>query len=249
MARLMLNDELWSKLKPIMLNFSIYDKEGLRLTTEGILYRMRSGVPWRDLPEEFGSWNSVYKRFNEWSSKGKLMQIFKKLSENPDYEWTFVDGSIVKAHQHSAGATKGEEAAIGKSVAGNTTKIHMVVDAFGLPTEFEVTGGEVHDSKVAPDLIAKLPGESTTVADRGYDSEELREQIRKGGGVPVIPRKRNSKIGNDDIDWWLYKYRHLVENIFARLKHYRSIATRYDKLKRNFEGMLALACAYIWLPM
>lgn len=67
--------------------------------------------------------------------------------------------------------------------------------------------------------------------------------------IPVIPRKNNSKIGNDDMDWGLYKYRHLVQNIFARLKHFRSIATRYDKLKRNFASMMALACSYLWLPM
>ena len=87
------------------------------------------------------------------------------------------------------------------------------------------------------------------IADKGYDSEELRDQIRAKSSVPVIPRKSNSTIGNDDIDWCLYKYRHLVENIFARLKHFRAIATRYDKLKRNYLSMLAIACSYIWLPM
>ena len=66
---------------------------------------------------------------------------------------------------------------------------------------------------------------------------------------PVIPRKRNSLKGNADMDWGLYKYRHLVENAFARLKQYRAVATRYDKLKRNFESMVAMACGYLWLPM
>jgi transposase len=101
---------------------------------------------------------------------------------------------------------------------------------------------------MATKLISKLPDYGSIIADRGYDSDPLREQISRKGLIPIIPRKKNSKIGNYDIDWCLYKYRHLVENIFARLKHFRSIATRYDKLKRNFEGMLTLACAYIWLP-
>ena len=87
------------------------------------------------------------------------------------------------------------------------------------------------------------------LADKGYDSEPLRVQIRDQGAVPVIPRKTNSNIGNDDMDWCLYKYRHLVENVFARLKHFRAIATRYDKLKRNFEASVALAYAFLWLPM
>ncbi len=249
MPRLMLNDELWSKLKTIMHQYAIYDKPNLRMTVEGILYRMRVGCPWRDLPPIFGFWNSVYQQFNRWSSKDKLISLFKALIIEPDLEWTFIDGSIVKAHQHSSGAASNENQGIGKSVAGNTTKIHMAVDAYGLPIDFEITGGEVHDCKIAPEFISKLPATDYTIADKGYDSEELRQLIRDKLSTPIIPRKNNSTIGNDDMDWGLYKYRHLVENIFARLKHFRSIATRYDKLKRNYASMLAVACAYLWLPM
>jgi transposase len=68
-----------------------------------------------------------------------------------------------------------ENQAIGKSVGGNTTKIHMAVDACGLPIEFDLTGGEVHDSKAAPDLIEKLPLSEFIIADKGYDSEDIRE--------------------------------------------------------------------------
>ena len=249
MTRLMLTDELWSKLRMIMCQHGIYDKPNLRMIIEGVLYRMRVGCPWRDLPPLFGLWNSIYQQFNRWSSKDKLVNIFKSLIDEPDLEWEFIDGSIVKAHQHSAGAASDEDQGIGKSVAGNSTKIHMAVDACGFPIAFEITGGEVHDCKVAPEFILKLPTADYTIADRGYDSEELREIIRKKSSIPIIPRKRNSTIGNTDIDWGLYKYRHLVENVFARLKHFRSIATRYDKLKRNFVSMVALACGYLWLPM
>jgi transposase len=249
MPRTILTDEFWSKLLPILNEQNIYDKTNLRHTFEGIFYRIRTGCPWRDLPKEFGSWNRIYKRFNDWAKKEKLMHIFKCLCVEPDMEWQFIDGSIIKAHQHSSGARKTEDTAIGKSVAGNTTKIHLAVDSCGFPIEFTITGGEVHDSKEAPELIAKLPNSDYKIADRGYDSELLREQIRKQGGTPVIPRKKNSTVGNEDIDWCLYKYRHLVENAFARLKHFRAVATRYDKLKRNFIGTMALACAFIWLPM
>ena len=249
MPRLMLSDEFWSKLREIMLQHRIYDKPNLRKIVEGMLYRMRVGCPWRDLPAEFGCWNSIYQQFNRWSSKNKLMKIFKSLVDVPDLEWEFIDGRIVKAHQHSTGAAGGKDEAIGKSVAGNTTKIHMAVDAYGLPIEFQLTGGEVHDAKAAPELIAKLPKSEYIIADKGYDSENIREQIRAKQSSPIIPRKSNSKTGNSDIDWGLYKYRHLVENVFARLKHFRAIATRYDKLKQNYASMLALACSYIWLPM
>ena len=230
MARLMLTDELWSKLRIIMRQHGIYDKSNLRMIVEGILYRMRVGCPWRDLPTLFGLWNSIYQQFNRWSSKDKLISIFKALVVEPDLEWEFIDGSIVKAHQHSTGAAGDEDQAIGKSVAGNTTKIHMAIDACGF-------------------LIERLPTADYIIADKGYDSEEVRETIRAKSSTPVIPRKKNSTIGNNEMNWGLYKYRHLVENIFARLKHFRSIATRYDKLKRNYASMLALACSYLWLPM
>lgn len=249
MARQILIDEHWSKLRTIMREHGIYDKPNLRKTVEGILYRMRTGCPWRDLPPVFGLWNSIYQQFNRWSSKNILMKIFKALVEDPDFEWEFIDGSIVKAHQHSTGSASGTNEAIGKSVAGNTTKIHMAADVYGLPIDFMITCGEVHDCKVAPEFVLELPIADYIIADKGYDKEELRDLIKQRGSIPVIPRKSNSKIGNEDMDWCLYKYRHLVENIFARIKHFRAIATRYDKLRRNYEAMVALACGYMWLPM
>ena len=87
------------------------------------------------------------------------------------------------------------------------------------------------------------------VADKEYDSEKIREQIRSRGAIAVIPRKSNSVIGNADMDWSLYHHRHLVENAFARLKHFRRLATRYDKLKRNYESVVAMACRFLWLSM
>jgi transposase len=84
---------------------------------------------------------------------------------------------------------------------------------------------------------------------KGYDSEKLRQQIEEQGAMAVIPRKRNSIKGNADLDRGLYKNRHLVENVFARLKQYRAVATRFDKLRRNYDSVVALACAILWLPM
>src|SRR5690606_12717649 len=80
------------------------------------------------------------------------------------------------------------------------------------------------------------------IADKGYDSERIRAAIESQGARPVIPRKRNSIKGNADLDKGLYRYRHLVENAFARLKHYRAVASRFDKLKRNYESVVAIAC-------
>jgi transposase len=246
----MLTDELWAKLSPIIFNNGIYDKPSLRVTIEGILYRLRVGCPWRDLPrEQFGDWNKIYKRFNDWSRDGKLMVIFKALSAVADMEWKFIDGSIVKAHQHSCGARKGEERAIGKSVAGNTSKIHMVTDSNGNPIDFEITEGQVHDIQKAVELVERTPRSEYTVGDKGYDGEYLRWVIRQCNSIPVIPKKKNSISTNQQYDKDIYRLRHLVENLFARLKHFRGIATRFDKLKRNYVGTLAIACAYLWLKL
>lgn len=196
-----------------------------------MLYRIRVGCPWRDLPKEFGLWNSIFKKFNAGSDQGKWIKLFGALVEEADMEWLFMDGSYIRDHQHCTGASKESTEAIGKSRGGNTTKIHLSVDACGLPVGFEVTGGEVHDCTMAPVLLAKTPDVETVVADRGYDSQPVRDPILKQKGKPVIPRKRNSVVGNRDIDWCLYKYRHLVENAFARLKRFRGLATRYDKCK------------------
>ncbi len=73
--------------------------------------------------------------------------------------------------------------------------------------------------------------------------------IREKNSTPIIPRKSNLTIGNNDMDWGLYKCRHLVENVFARIKHFRAVATRYDKLKRNYASMVAIACGFMWLPL
>jgi len=163
MPRLRLTDEHESKLQPILLQNGIYDKRNLRLTGEGILYRMRVACPWRDLPAAFGSWDKVYKRLNAWCATGKWLKVFAALVLEPDLEWG--------QHQHSAGAAGGQDPAIGKSRAGNTSKIHLAVDASGWPVAFEITGAQTHDCTQAPALIEKLPGGKTFIGDKGYPSE------------------------------------------------------------------------------
>ena len=111
-----------------------------------------------------------------------------------------------------------------------------------------MTGREIHDNTAASELIEPLPPAKAVVADKGYDSEKIREQIKSRGAIAVIPRKSNSVIGNADMDWSLYRHRHLVENVLARLKHFRGLATRYDKLKRNYQSVVAMTCGFLWLP-
>lgn len=124
----------------------------------------------------------------------------------------------------------------------------MVADAHGNPIYFKITGGEVHDSKVAGELLSKIEGENL-IADKGYDSEKIRSEVRQKGMNPVIPKKKNSKKPDETFDKNLYKHRHLVENLFGKLKRNRSIAMRFEKLARNFNSMVAIACSIIWLKL
>lgn len=107
----------------------------------------------------------------------------------------------------------------------------------------------MHDSQVADELIHKIDQVEFFIADKGYDSESIRENLRKAGIIPVIPRRCNSQKSNVEFNSHLYKARHLVKNLFARLKHYRSIATRFEKLARNFKAILYIACTLIWLKL
>lgn len=106
----------------------------------------------------------------------------------------------------------------------------------------------MHDSQVAGQLIDQVDGENL-IADKGYDSEEIREKARRKNMVPIIPKRSNSKTPNPEFDKHLYKNRHLVENLFARLKHFRSISTRFEKLTRNFKSVLMFACTIYWLKL
>lgn len=246
----MLTDDSWKLLSRIMyLTGRIYNKPEHRMTLEGILYRMRTGIPWRDLPREFGEWSAVFRRFNLWSKKGVLTEIFQFLSRMNDPQWLFIDGSIVKAHQDGTNIRAQAQQAIGKSRGGKSTKIHLAVDSGGLPACFELSGGQAHDVSHGQSLVESSPYSEVVVADKGYDSKALRELESSRNAKHVIPRKGNSKTGNDDIDWAMYRYRHLVENAFLKIKKYRAVATRYDKIARNYHSVVTLAFALKWLPM
>jgi len=249
MIRLMLSNILWDRLQVAIKISNAYQTENLRMTIEGVLWRFRTGAPWRDLPDEFGPWKTVFNRFNCWSKSGVWCELFAIIRGELDNEWNFMDGTYVKAHQHASGGIEtAEEKTIGRSRGGNTTKIHMLTDAHGNPAVFKITGGNIHDVSLGSDLIAESNAENI-VGDKGYDCEKLREQALAKGSVPHIPRKSNSQKPNPHFDKSLYLHRHLVENLFARLKHFRAFATRYDKLTRNFTSTVFIACLLVWLKL
>ena len=133
---------------------------------------------------------------------------------------------------------------MGRSRGGLSTKIHLVVDAEGQPIRFALTGGQAHD---APQAIPLLTGVEAThvIADKGYDSDEILGFIHSQGAIAVIPPKSNRK-DPQEYDREAYKRRNLIERAFNRLKHWRRIATRYDRRSLYFLAALHLAAAVIW---
>lgn len=126
-----------------------------------------------------------------------------------------------------------------------TSKIHAVVDALGNPVRWLLTGGEVADITQAQSLLDGLKADAV-LADKGYDADALIDSIQTSGAMAVIPPKRN-RVVQRGYDRHLYKDRNLVERFFNRIKQFRRIATRYEKLARNYLSFLNLVCAYIWI--
>lgn len=250
MIRLLLSDVMKRRLKSKFAILGVYQTDNLFDCIEGVLWRVRTGCPWRDLPDFFGPWKTIYNRFNEWSKAEIWNSLFVTVKTEIDTEWIFIDGTYVKAHQHcSGGKEEKEEKTIGLSRGGLTTKIHMVADSHGNPTSFKITSGSVHDSTVATCLLDEVADPENVIGDKGYDSEAIRAFIIRKGAVPHIPLRKRSKRSNPSFDAELYSHRHLIENLFARLKHFRGFATRFDKLTRNFASVVAISCMMIWLKL
>ena len=136
---------------------------------------------------------------------------------------------------------------MGRSRGGLTTKIHAVVDALGHPLRFELTAGQDHDSIKGYEMLKSIDLTRTQVlADRAYDTDRILELLEEQGALPVIPSKKNRRVQRQwDKD--IYKERHVIECFFNKVKNYRRLATRFDKLACTFKAFLTLASILVWL--
>ena len=135
---------------------------------------------------------------------------------------------------------------MGRSRGGLTTKIHLVVDATGLPIRYDLSPGQAHYSTVAGSLLADLPPDSFLLADKAYDAEWIRKLIEDRDAVPIIPDRRGAK-NTHAFSKLLYRLRNRIERCFNKLKQFRRIATRYEKLAANFLAMIKIATVRLWL--
>lgn len=136
--------------------------------------------------------------------------------------------------------------ALGRSRGGFSTKIHVACDSHGNPLRFILTPGQASDHTQAHALLEDFQAEEAVLADKGYDSDALVQTITETGAECVIPPTRNRK-EQRPYDTHLYKERNLVERVFNKLKNFRRVATRYDKLDVAFLSFIHLAAIYLWL--
>ena len=215
-------------------------------SVEAVLWLVRTGVPWRDLPEDFGAWNSVFRRFSRWSRKGVWWRIFEAISDDPDFEYLIVDfDHRPRPPARLRGEKRGsEDQAIGRSRGGLSTKIHMAVRGLGCPVRFALTAGQKGDAPQAEALLAELPAE-VVMADAAYDSDAIREVIAEKGALAVIPNNP-SRAQSYPVDGHLYAMRSLIECCFSKLKQFRRVATRYENA-RNFLAVVTIAAIVLWI--
>jgi transposase len=144
------------------------------------------------------------------------------------------------------GKKGGRDHCLGRSRGGLTTKIHALVDRQGLPLRLSLSGCQAHDALAALTLLDRLDPRTIVLADKAYDSNAIRDLIEGQGAVPNIPAKSNRK-WKPCFSKTLYRERNQVERFFSKLKHFRRIATRYDKLADNCLAMVKLASCRLWL--
>jgi transposase len=245
-------DGRWERLSPLIEAVRPRGKTGhrdLRRTLEAIIWRHRNGAAWRAIPAELGPWWRAAQTFNRWSRLGVWQRLLRLAQERgTELGMAFLDGTTIRAHQKAAGAarrgaTRGERdarEALGRSRGGYGTKACVLSDAGGRALAFALAPGQAHELPLASGLLGHLPEAPLwVVGDRGLASHAFRERVWDMGARPAIPPKRNE--APVACPPWIYGNRRLVENLWARLKEWRAVATRYEKTACSFMGVLCMA--------
>ncbi|MGW3366608.1 IS5 family transposase [Streptosporangium canum] len=276
-----LTDAQWARIEPLLPNRT--PKRGdrwreHRQVIDAIAFKFQTGTWWVHLPDRYGSWRGVYNRLRMWAVDGTWEWVFITLvaqaDADEDLTWAVsVDSTIVRAHQHAAGARKkgalahepGDHA-IGRSRGGLTTKIHLAADDHCRPPAFHLTAGQAGDAPAFTEVMARLRvprrrGRPRTrpevvLADKAYSSRAIREHLRRRGIRAVIPvpadqrghrLRRGSRGGRPpSFDREAYKQRNTVERCINRLKQWRGIATRYEKNATIYLAGLHIVGIFLW---
>ncbi|MGJ5832021.1 IS5 family transposase [Streptomyces ossamyceticus] len=219
MRRHELTDQEWELLAPLIPRAATgRPRVKDRQVVNGMVYKIRTGISWRDLPERYGPWKTVYTRFRRYALDGvftrALQQIQARADTAGDLDWLVqIDSTIVRAHQHAAatgrkggatGRTNRNDHALGRSRGGLTTKIHLACDGRGRPLAVLLTPGQRHDSVCARPLLERIRVPRTgqgrprcrpdrVIADKAYSSRGFRAYLRRRGIACTIPEKNDQQ--------------------------------------------------------
>ena len=232
--------EILVKIKRI----HVKNEAKIRNFLEAVFYVCRSGCQWRLLPFYYGDWRAIHKRFKYWSVGGIWEKIFKAAQVDPDMEWIMIDSTIVRSHACSAGLFQ-ERESLGRSKGGFSCKIHALTDALGNPLNFILTAGQKSDITQA-NLLTKGIFNTTCLADKGYISKQFFYDLEKRNCSYEIPPRKNT-IKPHKLDKYLYKERNAIECFFGKIKHFRRIFSRFDKIARSYLSFLHFVGALIWI--
>jgi transposase len=214
---------------------------------EAMVYLLRVGCPWRDLPAIYGPWNSVYTRWRRWCLSGLWEKLLRVLARKARGRLRFLDASHIKVHQDASNPAGGQEnQAMGRTKGGLNTKLSAWVDGQGRAVSLSLAPGQAADVNVAQTAAHPPLRGTTTVADKGYDSDAFRAELKRWGSQPCIPPRCN-RLKPARWHHGHYRRRHQVENLFQRLKRYRRVGTRYEKNDRYFLALVQSGAILDWL--
>ncbi|MGA5148336.1 IS5 family transposase [Streptomyces griseoincarnatus] len=213
-----LTDQEWELLAPLIPRAATgRPRVSDRQVINGMVYKIRTGISWRDLPERYGPWQTIYTRFRRYAIDGvftrALQQIQARADAAGDIDWLVqIDSTIVRAHQHAAatgrkGGISGDEPddhTLGRSRGGLTTKVHLACDGKGRPLALLVTPGQRHDSVCARILLERIRVPRSglgrprcrpdqVIADKAYSSRGFRAYLRRRGIAHTIPEKADQR--------------------------------------------------------
>src|SRR5436190_13027850 len=244
-----MTDDEWAYFEPFLIRRGGRPPSNHRRVLDAVFWLMRTGAPWRDLPEEFGNWNSISsiptlgrQRHLGCDPGGARRQRSGRCN-------TADDGRDDRACTSLRRRRKGgdERNALGRSRGGFSSKINARTNIEGLPIGLVITPGQAHDVTAVPALMHDIDCDpEQMLGDKGYDSEAVREDIEQRGGEAVIPSIATRKIQHV-VDNALYALRNRIERFFNRAKNSRRVATRYDKLIESFAAFVLLASIRIWI--
>jgi putative transposase len=252
-------DELWKRIDPILADRYPPAPTGrpradLRRVLDGVIYRLRTGVQWNQLPRRFGPCSTVHGWFQRFAADGTLREIWAALAAEAEargeleWEWQAADGVLGKSRfgGDATGPNPTDRAKMG-------TKKSILVERRGGPLGVAIAGANVHDAKLLERTIESVviprplvgEGAQNLCLDKGYDNPTAERTIAYAGYRPRVRR-----IGEERLDRSGKRVhparRWVVEATIGWLQRCRAILVRYDKKAINYEGLVQLACALLW---